>query len=405
MTSSTGSNSVELPVENSGIAPRKSNGANKGKFRPWYVLFCIFILFAGGVLGMYFQPPGLKAFFGLTGLEPGGGTDTPIAHAIEKLTTQDVVSVVSEGDVVALGKVIPKGDVITIAPPFGASDARISELYVKEGQLVQANQELAVLDNLAQLKAEIASARATVELRKATLQQVKESIQASADEANASLEREIATSKELQSQLARSEELFKKGVSTRSEVDSSRLKVAESRRDVERARATASRFKPRSEAIQPDVAVANANLQLADADLARSEVALEKAIVRAPSEGTVLNIHVRAGERPGEAGILDLGNTDQMNIELEVYQSLIARVTIGDLVTATSESLTQPLSGKVSAIGLDIGRQSITSSDPAVNTDARVVDVIVSLDQSSSVLASRFTNLEVIARIDAGRVQ
>jgi HlyD family secretion protein len=57
----------------------------------------------------------------------------------------------------------------------------------------------------------------------------------------------------------------------------------------------------------------------------------------------------------------------------------------------------------VSAIGLEIGRQSITSSDPAANTDARVVDVIVVLDASSSERARTFTNLEAIVRIDAGR--
>ncbi len=62
------------------------------------------------------------------------------------------------------------------------------------------------------------------------------------------------------------------------------------------------------------------------------------------------------------------------------------------------------MSGRVTAIGLEIGRQSITSDDPAVNTDARVVDVIVTLNAESSILASRFTNLEVIARIDAGRL-
>jgi HlyD family secretion protein len=36
-------------------------------------------LFTGAVAGMYFQGPALRAFFGLTGLEPGAGTSTPIA--------------------------------------------------------------------------------------------------------------------------------------------------------------------------------------------------------------------------------------------------------------------------------------------------------------------------------------
>ena len=59
----------------------------------------------------------------------------------------------------------------------------------------------------------------------------------------------------------------------------------------------------------------------------------------------------------------------------------------------------------VSAIGLEIGRQSITSDDPAANTDARVVDVIVKLDAASSEKAKRLTNLETIVRIDAGRLE
>jgi HlyD family secretion protein len=46
-------------------------------------------------------------------------------------------------------------------------------------------------------------------------------------------------------------------------------------------------------------------------------------------------------------------------------------------------------------IGLQIGRQSLLTSDPAANTDARVVKVQVKLDDGSSKLASRFTNLEV----------
>ena len=119
----------------------------------------------------------------------------------------------------------------------------------------------------------------------------------------------------------------------------------------------------------------------------------------------ILNINARVGERPSNSGMFDLGDTTQMTVEAEVYQTLIGRVSIGDPVTVSAEALGQELSGVVSAIGLQIGRQSITSSDPAANTDARVVDVIVALDAASSALAQRFTNLEVVVRIDAGRVE
>lgn len=107
---------------------------------------------------MHFQPPGLLPFFNATGLVPGGGTKTPIAVAIQKVTSQEEIAVISEGDVVALGRIIPRGDVIRVATPSGAGDARIAEIRVKEGDLAQTNDVLAVLDNFPQLESIIASA-------------------------------------------------------------------------------------------------------------------------------------------------------------------------------------------------------------------------------------------------------
>ena len=40
----------------------------------------------------------------------------------------------------------------------------------------------------------------------------------------------------------------------------------------------------------------------------------------------------------------------------------------------------------------------------AANTDARVIKVMVELDEASSGVAARYTNLEVIARIDTRTV-
>jgi hypothetical protein len=47
-----------------------------------------------------------------------------------------------------------------------------------------------------------------------------------------------------------------------------------------------------------------------------------------------------------------------------------------------------------------VGQQGLVSDDTAANTDARVITVMVELDARSSAIAARFTNLEVIARID-----
>jgi HlyD family secretion protein len=137
----------------------------------------------------------------------------------------------------------------------------------------------------------------------------------------------------------------------------------------------------------------------------RTERNLAQATVVAPADGTILSITAKVGERPGNDGILDMGDTSQMVVEAEVYQTLIGRVALGDPVTVTAEALPEALAGTVRAIGLEIGRQSITSDDPAANTDARVVDVLIWLDPASSARAAPLTNLETIVRIDAGRAE
>lgn len=405
MTSDSSDTETALPIRDNGRAS-PSALPPKAPRRRLFLLIPLFMLtlFTGAVIGMYFQPPGLRVFFNATGLEPGAGTQTPIAVAIQQVSTQEQIAVVSEGDVVALGRIIPIGDVISVAPPSGAGDARVSEIRVAVGDVVEAHEILAVLDNLPQLQSAVASAQAALRVREATLVQTRASIQASLGEAQASLERAETTAQAARTDLERVTSLFERGVTTRSEFDQVVAQTTEAERDVERAIATLSRYATGSETVQADIAVAEANVEAAEADLARAQQDLERAYVRAPEGGTVLDINVRAGERPPTSeGIVDLGDTSRMTVEAEVYQTMIGRVTIGDPVTISANALDRDLTGVVSAIGLEIGRQSITSDDPAANTDARVVDVIVSLDPASSELARTFTNLEAVVRIDSGR--
>jgi HlyD family secretion protein len=58
-----------------------------------------------------------------------------------------------------------------------------------------------------------------------------------------------------------------------------------------------------------------------------------------------------------------------------------------------------PLRGTVTRVGTLVGRQSVTADDPAANTDARIIEVIVALDDASSPSAARFVGLEVVGRI------
>jgi HlyD family secretion protein len=50
-------------------------------FRKRYltILLVPLLMFTGGVLDMYFQPPALQKFYALTGLQTGAGSTSPIA--------------------------------------------------------------------------------------------------------------------------------------------------------------------------------------------------------------------------------------------------------------------------------------------------------------------------------------
>ena len=397
----------DLPLADNGTAdpapvPRGQRWRHSRLFLlPLFVI----VFFSGGVLGLYFQPPGWQAAFRALGLDPGGGTDTPMAVALQQVSERAQIAVVSEGDVVALGRIIPEGDVITVSPPFGAGDARIATLEVGVGDTVAAGEILAVMDSRAQLEGAVETARANLAVSEATLLQTRESVRVSRVESEASLARAEATEVAALAERDRSAAVLERGVTTRAVLDDAMARAQEATRDVERARATLSRYAANNGQMQADVAVAAANVTAARATLTQAERDVEKAFVRAPAAGMVLDIHVRPGERPDTEGVLELGDTSQMTVEAEVYQTLIGRVAIGDPVEITADALSGPLSGQVTAIGLAIGRQSITSDDPAANTDARVVDVIVTLDEAASVAARRFTNLQVVTRIDAGRLE
>jgi HlyD family secretion protein len=367
---------------------------------PRYFLlpFIPLLLFTGAFVGIYVQPPALRAFLRVTGLKPGGGTSNPIAvpveQGVEELPKQSTIR-----SVVALGRLMPDGKVITVSPPYGAADARIEEIKVTVGSLVARGDTLALLDNNQSLEATLESAEANVALQKATLEQTRRTVIASFEEAKAVLERANAGAKLAAQDLQRQQELRKRNATAQADLDQAEAIALQAQRDVAKAEATVSRYESLEIEDQPDVVVADRKLDSAMADLNRARRDLARGVVTAPVTGTILDIHVRPGEKPGTQGILDIGNVQRMTAELEVYQSEIGSVAIGQQVELTADAFNQSLNGTVTEIGYEVERQTVIRDDPASNTDARVVIVKVSLDEESSKRAAKLTNLEVTGRI------
>lgn len=372
------------------------------RFRPRYLLVLLVpaLMFTGAVVGMYFQPPALQKFYALTGLQPGGGASTPIALPPEITLPKEMADTMQATDVVGLARLMPQGDVSVVAPPFGAGDARISEILVAIGDAVQKGDVVARLDNQGPLDSAALLAKANVAVRQAALVQTRAAVQNSLDEAQAGMRQAQSAASEAQAQLLREAELFERGVTTQAALDAVKAAARQADLAVQKAQATLARFASAKVDQQPDVIVATRNLEAAEADLARATNDLTRAAVLAPISGVVLDLHARAGERPPALGIMDMGDTDHMMAEVEIYQDRIAAIAVGQAVELVAGALGQTLQGRVQSIGLTVGRQGLVSDDTAANTDARVITVMVELDAASSAIAARFTNLEVVARID-----
>lgn len=112
-------------------------------------------------------------------------------------------------------------------------------------------------------------------------------------------------------------------------------------------------------------------------------------------DGEVLYIHTRSGEVVSTDGIVEIGQTRQMQAIAEVYQSDVSKVHLGQRVRVTSGAIPGELIGTIERVGSQVRRQTIVNTDPSANIDARVVEVHAMLDDASSQKAAKFTNLQV----------
>ncbi len=148
-----------------------------------------------------------------------------------------------------------------------------------------------------------------------------------------------------------------------------------------------------------DIAAAQAQVDRAIATVGQAQAQLNLAQVRAPQNGRVLEIHTNPGELIASEGIVELGQTQQMTAVLEVYETDIAKVKLGQSTKLFADSVPDGVSGKIVEIGVKVKRQNVVNSDTSANIDARIVQVRVRLDADSTPKVAALTNLQVTGEI------
>ena len=331
-------------------------------------------------------------------------------------------------DVAALGRIEPKSEVIDVAAP---ETGILGRLLIDEGAQVEAGQILAELDMYDIRKAERDYAASQLAEARQTLNAERDLGAARITEANTkadqidqpqiqAIEAQAATIRSLEARLAlaktdlvRFQDLHSQGAITRQDLDRQQTEVDELTSDIANAIATKTQLElARDTALEnaaAQVSMAEANLELASVEtgveaaqqnLALAEARLNRTIIKAPVTGQILDIYIRPGETVSNNRLLSMGNTDEMYVVAEVYETDVGLVKPGQQATITSRNgaFAGELTGTVETIGLQIFKNDVLDDDPAANADARIVEVRIAIDQDEAI--AMLTNLQVDVLID-----
>lgn len=163
----------------------------------------------------------------------------------------------------------------------------------------------------------------------------------------------------------------------------------------------------RTEEIRPeDVVIARAELENVKAAVLQAQAELRLAYVYSPQAGQILNVNTRPGEIVSRNGIVEIGQTSQMYVRAEIYETDIGKVKIGQRATVTSRGFAGKLTGTVEDIGLKIAKKDVLGTDPVADADARIVEVKIRLDLADSKKVATLTNLKVklVIKTDAIKI-
>jgi HlyD family secretion protein len=341
-------------------------------------------------------------------------------------------------NVSALGRLEPAGEIIRLSAPNSLEGSRVDRLLVKEGDPIRAGQVLAILDTQASRFATFKKAQSDVKLAQARLAKVlqgakqgdinaqRATIQRTIAELNGGIATQQAGIARIEAELSnaeveyrRYEQLQQEGAISKSELDTRELRLKTVQKQLSEAQAALTRFMTTTEAqkseakemlksleeVRPvDVQMARAELDGAIASAKQAQSNLDLTYIRAPINGSVIKVHAHPGEVVDRDGIAELGQTTQMYVVAEVYETDVTRVRLGQPAIVTTDALPgQQLRGSVAKIGLQVKKQNIFDVNPTANTDYKVVEVKIRLNPASSRVVAGFSNLQVQAVIQTDK--
>ena len=300
-----------------------------------------------------------------SGVQPAIPAEAPALHA--------------EGPAIsAAGRVEPVSEEVKI----GSELPGTLRETVAEGQRLRKGEAIATLAN-GEYVARVEAARATVEVRQAELDRI---VNGARDqerrEAAAAVEEAKAVLANARDEMERQKSLWQTGDISRSDWERAEREhhVAEAR-----VKQASERYAFLDAPARADErARAEAALVLARAELAEAEAMLEKTVVRAPFDGTVLKRFRKAGETVSDKGdtpIVSFGDVSRLRVRVDIDETDVGRLRPGDRAYFTAEAFgAEKFWGKVVQVGGELGKKNIQTDEPSEKVDTKVLETLVELD-------------------------
>lgn len=163
--------------------------------------------------------------------------------------------------------------------------------------------------------------------------------------------------------------------SARKKVDDAKKKVADERANL--ASVNAKNGMPLPTRLESALAVARS-------DLSAAELGVEHTRVRAPFDGTVLNVTAKKGEVAApspENTLLIFGDLSTLKVRAEVEERDAAKIHVGQRAVVRADAFPdQDFEGRVSSIAQSLSTPTIVTRGPRRPNDVEVLEAVVDLD-------------------------
>jgi multidrug resistance efflux pump len=258
----------------------------------------------------------------------------------------------------AVGQIVKKGDPLFLVD----NRALNAQLKYQEANLAAAEANLARLEKQPRPE-EVPPSEAAVK----------------AAEANLAMQQDIAD---------RNQMLFQRNAVAAQDNIQSQLSAKQARATLAQAQANLALLK--AGAWEPDKAIARANIELAKSQIEQTKTDLDRALVRAPVDGKVLQVNVRPGEyvgTPPSQAVIMLGSIANLHVRVDIDEHDIPRFRTNLRAQAAlrgDPSQKFPLR-YVRVEPYVLPKKSLTG-DNTERVDTRVLQVIYAIDNGDTPL-------------------